>query len=108
MVTKFVDVPGMQLQVGDRVRRYDADETDRGRAVVYRIKEGRAYIEVELEITCKSGNRHHKLTGAPKGANWKALRRVPCGLPVCEAHLVARAPGKYLCWSHIDAWKAVA
>lgn len=105
-VEKFVVIELENLQVGDVVRRFQEAVEHKGVATVRSLsKLDKGMIEVSLLI---SPPGRFKTFQANNFSRIRVLRRVPCGAAVCEEHLQARAPGKYVCADHWEAWERAA
>lgn len=105
-VERFVVVELGDLQVGDVVKRFQEAVERRGVATVRSLSRlDKDMIEVSILI---SPPGRFKTFQANTFSRVRVLRKVPCGAMVCEGHLQARAPGKYVCADHWEAWEKAA
>lgn len=69
---------------------------------VYKLDDG--MFDVELLTMPRRNIRAFHVNGFQR---IRVLRKVPCGVEVCQQHLQARGPGVCVCSSHWSAWENI-
>lgn len=113
-VDQFVEAEASELQAGDVVRRQTDKETEADEVWRMKIREVNpikgGLIRIVVVMRPRDGHPHAEVQTfeANTFSRIRILRKAPCGQQVCERHVIARGPGKYLCPARWTAWEKVA
>lgn len=113
-VDQFVEAEASELQAGDVVRRQTHKENDADEAWRMAVREVSPIKKDLLRVVVVIKSRAGQSVGGVYTfevntfSRIRILRKAPCGQQVCERHVIARGPGKYLCPAHWTAWEKVA
>lgn len=107
---QWVERQAGDLVVGEVMRRHKESAADLTHVITVRDLTllDTYLLKVTVSIKPMMGPKMERSFEVNTFSLVRVQRKAPCGKPVCESCLQARAPGVYVCRDHWNSWQAVA